>query len=430
MISKYLAPTLAAAVLLTGLTALPAQAATVAPTVGPSATPSSSTATKSSEPNAPQENTTPTPEPLPTEIPAPVALKETQGTGQLQGVGFSLPKRNGIAIRGTLSVNPEKPTREYRIESYDSISGRWFTYSRSITDQQGNWTNSVKSTSDDVQILRIVVPEADGAYGAYTGPATTIKRTKDIPTVTPKSTPDTVVSVPWEQKYFKFKIDKGSTGTQVQLQNKVGTKWVKISSLTTSSGIWEYQFRLPLGNKNSADTTQGYRIALDSSTYFDGATSKQINVRWENPNRYTGTAKKVYGYTGSRCPAVLIRMDGSIHKNGAWGRAEMTSDPGVIRISTQVPSKYLRDVSLHECSHFIQYRTATNSNNAGWADYKAKANKLMGTSGELGMERVNECMTATWGSHSYWTYGATAKLCGQAKVNDFVQKSLKGQKVA
>lgn len=442
MLSKYLAPTLAAAVLLTGLTGLPAQAT---PTVGSTATPQPTptaepTSAASAQPRVqsteqPTENPTPeptqteAPAPAPTQTPTPVVLKDTESAGQLQGVKFSVSKRTGAALRGTVSVNPEKPFREYLIESYDSTTKKWSTYSRSITDNKGGWYNSIKATTVDSQVLRIVLPASDGVYKAYTGPATTIQRTKDSTAVNPSGMPSTLTSVPWEQKYFKFKLVKAPEGAQLQLQKKSGSKWLKVSTQKTNSRVWDYQFKLPKGSKSSADTTQGYRIALDASTYYNAATSKQINVRWENPARYSGTAKKVYGYTSSRCPAVLIRMDGNIHKKGAWGKAEITGDPGVIRISTKIPSKYLRDVSLHECSHFIQYRTATNKNNKGWSDYKAKANKLLGTKGELGMERINECMTASWGSHSYWTYGASAKFCSQSKVKTFVQNSLLGRKV-
>lgn len=446
MLSKYLAPTLAAAVLLTGLTALPAQAITatanptVSPTVEPSATSASSEPVpeptaepKTSEPSVaptaeadqevPGETVTPTPTPV-----TPV-LKDTKSTGQLQGVSFSLAKRNGLALRGVVSVNPQKPFRDYQIETYDAKTGQWSIYSRGLTDSYGGWYNSLKSTTDDTQILRLVVPEADGVYASYTGPSTVIQRTKDATAVNPSGMPDTVISAPWEQRYFNFKLTKAPDNAQAELQKKVGSKWVKVSSLTTASRTWDYQFKLPLGNKKSANSTIGYRVALSASTYYDAATSKQINVSWENPTKYTGTAKTVYGYTASKCPSVLIRIDANLHKSGAWGRAEITKDPAVIRISTKVPSKYLRDVSLHECSHFIQYATATNKNNAGWTDYKNKANKLLGTTGELGMERINECMTATWGSHSYWTYGASTKFCGQAKVKTFVQNSLLGRKV-
>lgn len=450
MLFKYLAPALAATILLTGITATPAQALTgfgTIPTPTSTSTPelsqqspepTSSAAPEAIQPSTLSRGTTlpesPAPEPAPTQssapsrVPAP-ALKVTVATGDLVGKTMSVSKRTGKRLQGVILGAGTASGRYFEVQSYNEASRSWKTISSGYSTTGGAWSAQISPTTEDKQILRLAIPNSDETYAAYTGPSTTVSRIRDKFTVNTNKNPATIHSVPWDQKEFKFWTSIYSDGFAAQLERYDGKKWVKVSSLTTTRSQYQYSFKLPLGNSKSKDTTVKYRVNMPATTYYEASISKVIDVRWENPKLYKGAQKTAYSYTAKYCPAVMIRFDSKLNKAGAWGKAQLGDKPKLITLYTKIPSKHLKTVALHECSHFYQWNAATNSNNKGWDAYKAASNKLMGTKNDLGMERVNECMSATWGGHTYWTYGASAKLCSQAKVKDFVQKSLKGQKV-
>lgn len=448
MISKYLAPALAATVLLAGLTATPAQALTGA-SATPSPTPTSAissaptqTPTAAAAPKAPQastatESTVPaasaspraTQSPSPEKPSAPV-LKASVAAGDLSGKTLNVSKRTGKKLMGTLIGGSVVQGRYFEIQSYGGSPASWKILTNGYSTPTGEWSAYLSSSTDDKQVLRFVVPESDGVYAAYTGPSTTVNRTKEKFAVSTDQNPSVIHSVPWEQKEFKIWTSIYTDKLTAQLERYDGKKWAKVSSLVTNKSQYQYSFKLPKGTTKSKDGTVKYRVTIPASTYYETVTSQTINVRWENPNFYKGTQKTAYGYTAKQCPAVLVRMDAGLNKQGRWGQASLSyKEVKYYKLYTKIPAKYLKTVALHECSHFYQFATAINANNKGWDAYKAAANKLMGTKGDLGMERVNECMSATWGGHNYWTYGATAKLCAKPAVKSFVQKSLKGQKV-
>lgn len=463
MISKYLAPALAATVLLAGLTATPASALTGSETTpSPTATATASPApgqdptenstaqpvapspTATSQPVAPTKSPTPTttptqaPKATATESPAPTqptpaptqapALKPTVFSGDLSGKGFALAKRDWKKLQGTASSATSG--RYFEIQVYRPATKGWEKLTYGYTSADGAWVAYLDSTTDDSQTLRFTFPKADSSYAAYTGPSTTVTRTKGTFAINTTQNPTTIHGVPWEQREFKIWTSIYTDKLTAQLERYDGKKWIKVSSLTTDKSQYQYSFKLPKGTTKSKDQTLKYRVTMPASTYYGAVSSKAIDVRWENPNFYKGTQKTAYSYTAKQCPAVLVRMDGSLEKKGRWGEAALTyNDTKYYKLYTKIPAKHLKTVALHECSHFHQFATAINANNKGWDAYKAAANKLMGTKGDTGMERVNECMSDTWAKHSYWSYGASAKLCSQPKVKDFVQKSLKGQKV-
>jgi len=453
MISKYLVPALAATVLLAGLTATPASALTGSestpsptatatdsstPTQSPTATstaqPVAPSPTATAQPVAPTKSAAPAPtqttateQPAPSPTQAP-SLKSTVLTGDLSGKGFAFPKREWKKIQGTASSAASG--RYFEIQVYRPATKGWEKLTYGYTSANGAWYAYLDSTTDDSQILRFTFPKADSSYAAYTGPSTTVTRTKGTFAINTTQNPTTIHGVPWEQREFKIWTSIYTDKLTAQLERYDGKKWIKVSSLTTNRSQYQYSFKLPKGNSKSKDQTLKYRVTMPASTYYGAVSSKAIDVRWENPNFYKGTQKTAYGYAASKCPAMLVRMDAGLAKKNRWGEAALSyNGTKYYKIYTKIPAKHLKTVVLHECSHFYQFATSINANNKGWDAYKAAANKLMGTKGDMGMERVNECMSDTWAKHSYWSYGASAKLCSQPKVKDFVQKSLKGQKV-
>lgn len=453
---QSIAATLAATVILAGIV-LPAQSAlaeegssavnqptTPAPTSSQSSTPApsatASPTTPATDPNPivspiatpPAAKPTSTPKPTATPIPrsVPERLQTTVATGDLMGVQLKAPKREKFLLHGTVSTDGAAQGRYFKLESYSPTTKRWTSFTAGRTTSAGAWEAYIAPTTDDTQTVRLVISAIDTGFEPYTSPSTTVVRTKGTIDVNTNQNPATIKSVPWEQQQFKAWTSFYTSGVPLQLQKLDGKTWKAVSSLTTNNSTYQYSFNLPKGDAKSKNTTVKYRVVLSSSMNFEAATSSTIDVIWENPNLYTGTQKTAYSYSAKYCPTVMISLDSKLNQTGAWGKAQIGSNrPKVMVLYTKIPSNNLKTVALHECSHFYQWNTANNKDNKGWDAYKAAANKLMGTKDDLGMERVNECMSATWGGHNYWTYGASAKLCGQAKVKDFVQKSLKGQKV-
>lgn len=461
---KHIAAGLAAAVVFTGLVAAPAQALTTSTPTATSTAGSSETKAIPSSPDpvvsspssaatlsptaapSPTANSKPSPVPTPapsqrvapqdnTPVEEPVkVLQSTIASGDLTGVARNSPKYSWVSISGNVSIGAEGLSRQYRVEVLDPKTKIWSTYLSGWTLTNGTWYNYIDATKEDTQTFRLVV-DADDSYDKYTGPATVFKRTKLSMVLTNMSNTkegSTFVTVPWEQKKFDVFLSRAVSGLTLELQNLRGKKWVTTSKLTTKSGINSYSFDLPKGNSKSKNTTQSYRAIFAATVDYEGSTSATTNYRWENPYLYTGTQKTAYNYTAKYCPTVMIKMDSSLEKKGRWGQAHLGGNQKIFSLYTKTPAKHLKTVALHECSHFYQWDTANNANNksaGGWNAYNSAANKLMGTKNEIGIERVNECMSDTWNKHSYWSYGATAKICAQPKVKDFVQKSLKGQKV-
>ena len=459
MISKYLVSTLVTATVLAGF-AVPAQAepldpptqsapaiseqpavdsaSTDGPSVPATATPKPAPATPSAVPTAqpsrsasvsvlPSENDSPTVE-VETEAPAP-KLKTNKVSGNLSGTTLKIPKNEWREVKGKITQNAWGNARIFRIEIYSSSTKKWSTYKRGETDPQGGWKEYIEKTSAASQLMRLVV-EADDTYEKYTGPKTTIQRGKTTIKISVGANAPTIHSVPWEQQRFRFSTNDSSTALPFQLQKKSGKKWVRVSGLTSKKGMADYSFKLPLGNKSSRDGTVAYRVAMTGNSGYEAVGSATRNVRWENPNRYTGMAKKAYDYAKGYCPAVLVRLDGNLAKSGRWGEYIIGSNPATMKVYSRTPDQHLRTVALHECAHNLQEKSAAKAGKGGWASYQAKANQLFGTQGSDGIELAAECMAYNMGPKSYWAYGANSSLCSRSAVKSFAVASIKGQRVS
>lgn len=456
---RSLAASLVAVALVIGGAAVPAQALNagsaaessseaVQPTASPSATAAPTPAPSPSAPvspkPAPTPSVAPSPQPSASPVPQPTAqpqvqvpvappaqpLKKNSPTGDLRGVAKSIPKMSITTLAGNVNGGPGQSVRKFTIEILDPQSKKWLTYAQGTTYSDGFWYKYLDSTTADQQILRLVV-EADGTYEKYVGPVTVLNRTKldlRIFTIAPQGI--SITTVPWVQKQFAVSITRPVSGITLELQNLRAGKWVTVSKLPTKAGVSNYTMDLPLGNSKSTNTTQTYRVSAAASVNYGAAASdSNQTVRWENPKLYTGMQKTAYGYSSQYCPTVLVRSVNDL-KQGRWGEANLGTTEDSYRIYSKVPAQHIRTVALHECSHFHQYKAATNKNNSGgWAAYMNAANRVLGTKGEIGMEIINECMSDRWAKHSYWSYGATPQICAKPAVKSFVQKTFDGQKV-
>lgn len=345
----------------------------------------------------------------------------TVTSSTLAGKTIAAPSSNNLMVSGIVSSSTTS-SRTINIQRYNASSKSWINVAKAYTNSK------TKKFSVNLPYLysygvsekfRIAV-EADSYDNSYYGPTTIVnvgkgKFTASSPYISKTKT------VPWDKNsVYTYVTSNTAVGNKVKprvyLEKYVGKKWVVVNSVVGSGNV---TLAIPQGNANSANGTQSFRIRVGATAYSNVTTTGVVRATWENPNRYTGTARTAYNYMKPYCPTTMITV-GNLNP-GIWGIAHLGGTDKRVTISSKVPAKHLRTVALHECAHHKQGDIYISS----WDSFRKKMNSVYGQSqnGSKGLEQNADCIANIYARNSYWAYGvscsgargAAAKAISQGK---------------
>lgn len=284
-------------------------------------------------------------------------------------------------------------SRSVQLQAYNATKKTWSTVA-STNSANGSWKLELGPSDSASTVYRIFVPEIADATQVVTG-SFTLKRTPS--TVTIANGGGKLKTVPWEANTLAWTVydDKG---TNVQIQQLVGKNWRKVADRTVDAKK-SVSFAMPKGNTGSANQSFRYRaVVLKHKVGYKDSSGGDRTIVWENPNRYTGTAKKIYDYMKGQCPAIFISVDNSLEKKGVWALSYLGEDRTAVY--GNIPAQHLRTVALHECGHHRQWKFYSGD----WNGFLNKMNKVYGQRGNLGMEQNADCIANAWAKNSYFAY--------------------------
>ncbi|RIX27879.1 porin family protein [Amnibacterium setariae] len=152
------------------------------------------------------------------------------------------------------------------------------------------------------------------------------------------------------------------TGTRaparLALERRIGAgRWTRTTAKvsSTSAGL---SVRTPRWSTKAKQRSVAYRLV--STAYTSGSRrvantsrSHAVRIGYENQARYTGLAKRIWGYAKPYCPNTAVH----VAKLGS-AAGDYRTGTLLIRVTADVATysaKNLRALALHECSHERQW---------------------------------------------------------------------------
>jgi len=145
-------------------------------------------------------------------------------------------------------------------------------------------------------------------------------------------------------------------------------------------------------------------LAEDTREWSE-ARSKPITVTYSDPRRYTGDAKKLHNIMKSKCPTATVTMASKAKYKG-WAASAYGAENRVVLYSKLNKNRkdfnrFFEYIAKHECGHILTHNAAQKS---GVKDVSARLNKLFGTKGNVGVERMADAVSNAWGASSKYNY--------------------------
>lgn len=147
----------------------------------------------------------------------------------------------------------------------------------------------------------------------------------------------------------------------LSVQRDTGDGWRTVSSLDHAVGTLDVpvpRFTTTLRQQAVRYRLHSAAYASDASTVQNDADSAPVTVVYENQQRYTGLAKRMYGFMKPFCPGVAVHVSTA----AIAGRAELAGQASggaqsiVIRRSVaEMSVTDQRSIALHECAHTRQW---------------------------------------------------------------------------
>jgi hypothetical protein len=214
-------------------------------------------------------------------------------------------------------------------------------------------------------------------------------------------------------------------GGSVRLSASYGVQFIGTAPTTptvslerrTGSGAWtatDAHVTAAKGQPMTVDTpayAASGRTASVQYRFRSGAsTTRPLTVVYENQQRYTGLAARLYGYLAASCPGTAVHVE-DLHGREAGeyttGALLIRVDPAVGR-TTVLAAIDQRALALHECSHERQW-VNYGSTEAGRTAMSAAAARYFSVPGNTiaPIEHAADCGAQALNPGGYLAYGGT-----------------------
>lgn len=338
------------------------------------------------------------------------SLAYPYGTSSKMTVSASTPKKRTISLaKGTTSL---------QVQRYDTAKRKWIASSylkptRTTSTSTQFTLPMLKFTDGSTHKFRLHVPEQQ-AVSSWTGKTQTVSWPKSKTKIGAGFFEDlTVISSASGLKAPVFV--GGKVGRSVQLQQKVNNRWqTKASGKTNKKGITK--LRLP---KLKHNTKASFRIHAPATSSNAAATGKTVTVKYSDPRKTKGLAKEVYDLMKNKCPNTAVTLAPKAKYKG-WAASAFPQENRVIVYEKMNRNRsdwknFISYIATHECGHVLISNAADKSN---VTDIRDRLNKLLKTSGNQGVERMADAVSAQWRgktNNNYYTKNFTRAQKNAAK---------------